>query len=244
MADADGTARTPSYGIDSPMIVITFAAGAGAILVLAILTILGGGGLGAVGPLIGAALLGGAAFAMVRGSKVGKGRLWDQILDAHPLTGKERALDVGCGLGLVTVKLAQRLPSSTVTAIDLWRPRDQSGNSRAAAEANFAAAGVAERIDLHDGDVRDLPFRDDTFDLVTASLVLHHIPLPADRSAAMAEIIRVTRPGGRIIVADVGRTHEHGATLEAAGFEDLIRSGLRWSTYPPTRIVSGRKPTR
>lgn len=238
------TPSNASYGIDSPLIVVTFASGAGAMLVIGVLTALGGGLAAAVGPFAGALLLGGAALFMVAGSRSGKGRLWDGILDDLALGGKERALDVGCGRGLVTVKLAQRLGAKKVSAVDIWRPRDQTGNSRAAAEANFTAEGVADRIELRDADMRELPYPDASFDLVTASMALHHLPLAADRGTAMKEIIRVTKPGGRVVIADVGKTFEYAAWLEDAKFDERTKSGLRFATYPPMRIVSGRKPKR
>ena len=55
------------------------------------------------------------------------------------------------------------------------RRRDQSGNSRAAAERNAVAEGVSERVDIVDGDARDLPFPSASFDVVVSSLAISNI---------------------------------------------------------------------
>ena len=55
--------------------------------------------------------------------------------------------------------LAERMPGGHVTGIDLWHSRDQSGNTIANAQANLAANGVADRVELVTGDMTALPSR-------------------------------------------------------------------------------------
>jgi arsenite methyltransferase len=238
---ADG--GTPSFGIDAPPILLTFIALGVAAAIAAAFTGGSGNALTAIGPAVAAVLLFAAAGYMVYGSVKGKAGLWEEALDDLAARGDEDALDLGCGRGLVLIGLAQRLPEGHVTGIDLWRSRDQTGNSRAAAEGNVAAAGVTDRVELVDGDMTDLPFDDASFDIVTASLSLHHIPLAADRRKAVQELVRVLRAGGRIVIVDNGKTGEFVAELDAAELADVERSGPRWSTYPPSRIVTAQKVT-
>ncbi len=227
----------PAFGIDAPTVVATFvgltvAAGFVGIFVGS------GSGIAAAIPFWVAGLLFASAGAyMVRSSRRGKAQLWDRALDHLDLRGDERALDLGCGRGLVTIEVAKRLPSGHVDGIDIWRNKDQSGNSRAAAQRNVEITGLADHITIHDANMTDLPFDDATFELVTASLAIHNIPLRAERDQAMAEIVRVTKPGGRVVIIDIGRTKEYVAALTAAGATALERSGLQFATYPPARTI-------
>ncbi|WP_055591453.1 class I SAM-dependent methyltransferase, partial [Peterkaempfera griseoplana] len=126
----------------------------------------------------------------------GKLRVWEEILDqeAH-LRGDEHLLDLGCGRGAVLVATARRLPAGRAVGVDLWSGKDQSGNRPEATRANAAAAGVADRIELHTADVTALPFPDASFSVVTSALVLHNIPAREDRFRALDEALRVLRPG-------------------------------------------------
>jgi Methyltransferase domain len=100
----------------------------------------------------------------------------DRLLDQLPWRGDERILDVGCGRGLLLIGAAKRLVSGRAVGLDLWRTKDQAGNDPAATIANARAEGVAERVELCDGDARRLPFDSQSFDLVVSSLALHNIP--------------------------------------------------------------------
>jgi ubiquinone/menaquinone biosynthesis C-methylase UbiE len=132
----------------------------------------------------------------------GKLRIWERELDRIQLTGNERLLDLGCGRGAVLIAAARRLPTGHATGVDLWT-KDQSGNSPEATLANAAAAGVADRVEVHTADMTALPFADQSFDVVTSALAIHNIHSPEGRRQALDEAIRVLRPGGRLLVADL-----------------------------------------
>lgn len=107
----------------------------------------------------------------------------------------ERVLDVGCGAGAATRTLAQRVgPSGRVTGID------PSGELLKITRELADKAGLGPLIELKAADCRALPFPDASFDAVMAATALSHID-GAER--ALAEMVRVTRPGGRIGVFDV-----------------------------------------
>ncbi len=99
-----------------------------------------------------------------------------------------RLLDVGCGLGGKTVWYAEA-GARDVVGVDLaWKHVQQS--------ARFAAArGQADRIRVARADAMRLPFKDATFDVVTANDSMEHF---ADPAGALAELARVVRPGGRL----------------------------------------------
>ena len=131
----------------------------------------------------------------------GKLRIWERELDRAGLQGDERLLDLGCGRGAVLIAAARRLPTGRAVGADLWT-RDQSGNSPEVTLANAAAAGVADRVEVHTADMTVLPFPDGSFDVVTSALAIHNIPSPEGRYRALDEAMRVLRPGGQMLIAD------------------------------------------
>ena len=103
-------------------------------------------------------------------------------------------LDVGCGVGHWGVLLAAVLPEDArVTGVD----REPAWVDEARARA--LARGLGDRFSYQQGVAERLPFPDDAFDLTTCQTVLIHA---ADPAAAIAEMLRVTRPGGLVAVAE------------------------------------------
>lgn len=100
-------------------------------------------------------------------------------------------LDVGTGPGVLLVELASRRPDVRLTGVDL------SPDMIAAAGRNLREYG--ERATARVADAMDLPFPDDSFDVIVSSLSLHHWDHPEQ---AAGELARVLRPGGRLVVYD------------------------------------------
>ncbi|CAB4243110.1 Uncultured bacterium genome assembly Metasoil_fosmids_resub [Methylacidimicrobium sp. AP8] len=158
----------------------------------------------------------------------GKFFFWAKLLSALPLRGKERALEMGCGRGAVLAMLGKRLPEGRAVGIELWRTEDQTGNSLESARDNLVAEGVADRCELHTGDIRALPFPDASFDLVVRKLAIHNIPDWDGRKQAIGEAVRVLKPGGRLLIADIHRTEEYLQRLEEAGMLHVRLRPLGW----------------
>jgi ubiquinone/menaquinone biosynthesis C-methylase UbiE len=125
---------------------------------------------------------------------------------------------------------AQRLTTGRAVGVDLWRGFDQSGNSADATRRNAVAEGVAERIELHTGDMSALPFEDNSFDLIVSSLAIHNIPGSA-RAKAIDEAVRVLRPGGRLMIVDVRGTRRHQGQLIRLGMLDVSRRRPGWHQW-------------
>jgi len=141
---------------------------------------------------------------------------------------------------------ARRLPNGRAVGADVWRRRDQSGNSRAAARRNAEAEGVGDRVDLLDADARDLPFPTGSFDMVVNNLAIHNIPGTPGRDQGLREAVRVLRPGGRLRIVDP-LAARYTATLRDAGCLDVTARGLgrRTSFGIPGHqltLVTGLKP--
>lgn len=237
------------YGIDAPTAVR--ASGVSGITVF----VLGGvvyRALGATHPRIARGILGLGALAgmsllatagtMVWGSKVGKLRARDRLLNALALRGDEHALDVGCGRGLLLIGVAKRLTSGRAVGIDLWRDTDQSHNRPQQTWTNAQAEGVADRIELHTGDARQLPFPDGSFDIVMSSWVLHNLADAADRERALREMMRVLKPGGRMAIIDIEHTAEYTRVLRDNGMSDVRRAGRSFLFVVPSFSVMAQKP--
>lgn len=118
------------------------------------------------------------------------------------LRGDEEVLDVGCGLGKTTISVAKELTTGKVIGTDIWDTSELSGNSPQRAYRNAQLEGVQEKVEFRTADVRELPFPDNSFDLVTASSVINNLKGEPDRLKALNEIYRVLRPGGRFLLLE------------------------------------------
>jgi len=177
----------------------------------------------------------------------GKFRVWAEVLGRLPLHGDEQVLDMGCGRGAVLLMIATLLPAGRVTGVDLWSTRDQSGNAMEVTRRNAELEGVAERVEIHTADMRKLPFAPGTFDMVVSSLAIHNIGQSAGLVQAIDEAVRVLKPGGRILLADIRGTRLYQARLQTLGMVDMTCSSLGWrfwygNPWGATRLVCARKP--
>jgi SAM-dependent methyltransferase len=235
-------ARRGSYGIDAPYWVVIFAVVIAANVLNAALS-------GKVWPFLPVLFLLACAGSCFYTTLRGKFVVWADLLDRLGLRGDERILDLGCGRGAVLLLAAQRLTTGRAVGVDLWRSRDQSGNAAEATRRNAVAEGVADRVELHTADMTALPLEDDTFDLVVSSLAIHNISGRAGREKAVDEAVRVLRPGGRLVIADIWATRHYQARLVALGMRDVARRGLGWrfwwgGPWAPTCLVTATKLER
>jgi ubiquinone/menaquinone biosynthesis C-methylase UbiE len=182
------------------------------------------------------------ALSMIWSSKVGKLRKREMLIESLNLKGNETVLDVGCGRGLLLIEAAKHLPNGKAIGVDIWQSVDLSGNKPEATLENARLEGVAERVQVRTGDMRELPLPDQSVDAVIANLSIHNIPSKAGRAQAIREIHRVLKPGGLIALQDMMATQEYIANLQSLGWKDIQRSELSFWVIPPVRVVSGRKP--
>ena len=114
--------------------------------------------------------------------------LAERVRDFVLATGDERALDVGTGAGALALALAPLVRE--VVGVDRVPELLALGRGRAAVFGN---------VELLEGDATALPFPDGSFDLAATLRTLHHVPRP---ELVVAELVRVTRLGGRVLVID------------------------------------------
>ncbi|HUJ05572.1 MAG TPA: class I SAM-dependent methyltransferase [Streptosporangiaceae bacterium] len=222
--------RRARYGIDGGAMVAPFLGPVQAALAGLALWALRRRRRGLAG-LAGLASAAAAALAVGYLYSTGRGKLavWAQLLDELGLHGDERVLDIGCGRGAVLILAARRLPRGQAVGVDVWRRRDQSGNSRDATFRNAVTEGVRDRVDVIDADARDLPFPTGFFDVVVSNLTIHNIRDDAGRAQALHQAARVLRPGGRLRIVD-DRADLYAETLRAAGCAEIAARRLDWRT--------------
>jgi len=136
-----------------------------------------------------------AAAAYARFMGVYSEPLASRFVELLQLQPGQRALDVGCGPGVLTARLADRLGVSGVVAIDPSAP--------------FVAA-TRDRlpgVEVHEGSAERLRFADGVFDLAVAQLVVHFM---SDPVTGLAEMARVTRPGGLVAASVWDHAGERG----------------------------------
>ncbi len=222
----------PNYGIDAPLAVrnLLIVAALGVIsLITRLLGVWSGQDPVAAfaRPLMMAGLgCGAMALWMIYDSKIGKEREREKFLDKIAWRGDERALDVGCGLGLFLIGAAKRLSTGRAVGIDKWQQEDLSGNNAAGTLGNAAIEGVAEKVEVHTGDARKLPFDDASFDVILSSMALHNIYNAGERQTAVREIARVLKPGGRVLIVDLRHTRQYAATLRDAALDARCVQGI------------------
>jgi ubiquinone/menaquinone biosynthesis C-methylase UbiE len=138
-------------------------------------------------------------FDAVVAVTVRDGAIKRRVIDYGAPQAGERVLDIGCGTGTLAVAVARAAPGAQLTGLDA----DAAILRRARAKA--ADAGV--EIAFDEAMSTALPYPDASFDLVLSTLFFHHLPDEAKRETA-AEVMRVLRPGGRVVVADLGRPQD------------------------------------
>ena len=133
----------------------------------------------------------------------------DLLVEAARPRPSDVSLDVACGPGSVVRRLcAARAPGRWAST-----PRRRCWRRRAELAAQRALANVA----WHQGDVYALPFADGAFDIVSCRFAFHHLEEPA---RAFAEMVRVCRPGGRIVLCDAVASDD---PAKAAAFNAMER---------------------
>ncbi len=179
---------------------------------------------------------------MLYSSLAGKMIMRDKLIADLQLNGDEILLDIGCGRGLLLIAAAKQLSQGGLAVgLDLWSKADLSANSEQQTIALIQKEQITDRTTLKTGDMRQMPFADEQFDVIISSMAIHNIAKTAEREQAFAEITRVLKPGGKIALLDFQFTKEYMRHLKALGWSHVHRSQRYWRMFPPVHIVRGKK---
>jgi demethylmenaquinone methyltransferase/2-methoxy-6-polyprenyl-1,4-benzoquinol methylase len=147
--------------------------------------------------------------AMNRVLSFGLDRGWRRrTVRALQLGDRPRVLDLATGTGDLAVEIARMHPGATVIGLDPSRAM------LAIAQRKLVRRDLAGRVTLMRGDAQHLPFRNCEMDAATIAFGIRNVP---DRLAALREMARVVRPGGRIAVLELGEPRR-GLFARAARF--------------------------
>lgn len=146
-------------------------------------------------------------------------------------------LDVGTGPGTLPLLVAKRSPDLSVTGVDL----SAEMIDRATAAADIRATPAASPINFQVADVAQLPFDDESIDLVVSTISMHHW---ANLASGLREVVRVLRPGARAWLYDFRPTAGRAARMTLGwNVEVRLENPLTgtWRLNPIGRLVLDRK---
>jgi ubiquinone/menaquinone biosynthesis C-methylase UbiE len=161
----------------------------------------------------------------------------------------EQVLDAGCGTGTLAMDVARRV-GTTGRVVGIDPAIEQIARARAKAARRHLP------IEFQVGVIEQLAFPDQTFDVVLSTLMMHHVPASLKRQG-LAEIARVLKPGGRLVMADFAHPkerqgqaarfhaggsslHELAALVQEAGFSQVETEEMRpprFSAFPGAGLV-------
>jgi SAM-dependent methyltransferase len=160
-----------------------------------------------------------------RGGDV-QARIVGLILDHLDWDGTGQALDIGCGNGALTLRLAQKYPAARVTGLDFWGKNWDY--SQQVCEQNARIAGVAGRVVFQKGSASALPFADRSLNLAVSNLTFHEVSDTRDKRNVLREALRVVRPGGVFAFQDLflvesiyGKPDELVALVKSWGIREV-----------------------
>lgn len=155
-------------------------------------------------------------------SLIGKYRLIKGVVKQLALKSEAQVLDLGTGHGAFLLEIAQHLQApGKIIGLDIWNQGDQSGNSMEETHKNVEQLGVSDVCELVTGDMTQLPFADNQFDEVVASLSIHNVKPKASRGKAIDEAYRVLKPGGHLVILDIEHVGEYRKELEKLNVSEV-----------------------
>jgi len=165
-----------------------------------------------------------------------------ETLSLAGLRPGDAVLDVGCGTGVLLLEAEKRVGTEgSLVGIDVEPAMIEQSRKRAGKAGSRATFAVAS--------VDHIPYPDNTFDVVFSTLMYHHLT-ETQRSAALVELERLIKPGGRLVVVDINPTRR-GIVTSLPGHnrleqEDYVRSEIveRMGTSGFTVIEDGPHPSR
>lgn len=164
--------------------------------------------------------------------------LHEEMITLARVEDGQRVLDVGCATGNLLRTVGRRYPGADLVGLD--------PDPKALARAGRKARRAGLRVRLDRGFAQHLPYPDASFDRVFSSLMLHHLDSPS-KDALLAEVRRVLRPDGLLVLADATLDkHGHGRRRMREQLHDNIgdavsqRIAAAGYTVEPTHFMALR----
>lgn len=168
-------------------------------------------------------------------------RVLDELTNRIQWNGTGEVLDIGCGSGALSIRIAKKYPASRVTGIDYWG----SGWSycKEQCEENARLEGAEKRLSFRQASASALPFADDSFDLAVSNLTFHEVKDNASKPDVVREALRVVKPGGAFVFQDLfllrryyGTPDDLLATVKRMGVQDVHFVDTSKSAFIPKML--------
>lgn len=151
-----------------------------------------------------------------------------QVIELADIREGEAVLDLGCGTGTLALMAYEDEPGAEIVGLD--------ADTEILATARDKAATRGARIEFDAGMSVEMPYGDARFDVALSTLFFHHLS-DSDKRGTAAEVLRVVKPGGRLVVADVGKPQDPVMRLTALATVQLLDG------FPTTSLnVAGKLP--
>lgn len=108
----------------------------------------------------------------------------------------EQLLDIGCGAGNYSLKMLSKLPNLECTLVDLSDPMLDKAYKRVSEQTN-------KKVQVVKGDIREVPLKQNYFDIILAGAVLHHLRDDHDWETTFKKIYGLLKPGGCFMISDL-----------------------------------------
>ena len=155
------------------------------------------------------------------------------VLSNLDWNGAGQILDIGCGSGSLTIEIAKKHKEARVVGIDYWGGHWEY--SKAVCEKNAEIEGVAERVIFQKASAADLPFDNDSMDVVVGNLAFHEVDGVKDKKEVIREALRVVKTGGKFVFQDLFLWKRiYGKP------EDLIETVRSWGITKAEFINTGK----
>ena len=184
------------------------------------------------------AIAGYFAYARYLFSPQGKNvqaQIYDLLLAAFDWNGEGQFVDIGCGNGAASIKLAKKYPKATVVGVDYWGGNWQY--SKSVCERNAQIEGVGQRVSFQKSSASKLPFPDGCFEAAVSNLTFHEVADVRDKREVIQEALRVVKPGGKFVFQDLFLIER-----EFGRMDDLLETirgwGIRKVEFVETRNAS------
>lgn len=178
---------------------------------------------------------------MILYSKFGKFKHRDRILNMIDWKGHENVLDIGTGLGLLMIGAAKKLTSGKSIGIDIFNTYDLSDNSIEQTKRNAELENVSQKVEILNENILKTTFPNEYFDVVISNLCLHNLYKSEDRKKACAEIYRITKTKGQVVISDFKNTSEYTRTFKELGMSVQRKGKYYFDTFPPLTIIKAIK---
>jgi SAM-dependent methyltransferase len=129
------------------------------------------------------------------------GKILDMMLSYLQPDKKEKILDIGCGSGALTIKIAKKFPAAKITGIDYWGAEWDYKKDQC--QKNAALEGVSGQVTFLQGSASNLPFEDESFDVVVSNFTFHEVKDTKNKHDVIKEALRVVKKGGVFVFHDI-----------------------------------------